>query len=70
MDDMAYVLTSAFHFIIWVHFTHTDKGLNIPPQLSPEISSPRGFIIIIIIIIIIINIIIIIRFKPRSFKRD
>ena len=43
-----------------MHFNITAKELNIPRQLPPGISSPRGFIIIIIITIIIIFIIIII----------
>ena len=51
-DDLVCVLTSGFHFIIWVHFNLTTKGLNIPRQLAPRSSSPRGFIVVIIIAVV------------------
>ena len=41
-DDVVCDLNSGFHFIFWVHFNLTAKGLNIPRQLPPGISSPRG----------------------------
>ena len=60
-DDVVCDLNSGFHFIFWVHFNLTAKGLKISCQLPPETSGPHGFIIIIIIIIIIaITIIIVI----------
>ena len=43
-----------FLFYFWVHFNLTAKGLNIPRQLPPGISSLRGLIIIAIIVIVII----------------
>ena len=53
-DDLVCVLTSGFHFIIWVHFNLTTKGLNIPRQLPPRSSSPRGFIIIIAVVVVVV----------------
>ena len=53
-DDLVCVLTSGFHFTIWVHFNLTTKGLNIPRQLPPRSSSPRGFIVIIIAVVVVV----------------
>ena len=53
-DDLVCVLTSGFHFIIWVYFNLTTKGLNIPRQLPPRSSSPRRFIIIIAVVVVLL----------------
>ena len=59
-DDLVCVLTSGFHFTIWVHFNLTTKGLNIPRQLPPRSSSPRGFIITIAVVVVLLLLLLII----------
>ena len=67
---MLYVFWLLVLTLFLVHFNLTAKGLNIPHQLPPGISSPRGMdvvIIVINIIIAVIVIIIIIISLPKEF---
>ena len=48
MDDVVCVLTSGFHFIIRVNSNLTAKGLNLPCQLPPGISSPHKLLLLLL----------------------